>query len=129
MASNRPYSHEIAASVRKFLTEASAESADAALYQRRIAGNLLGILERELIQGPDAWHRERARLAQWLDRDIADDPEACNRRLCERIRSGELDGDAQLFEHLCQTVSDKLAIDNPKYSTWIHWQAQREATG
>lgn len=129
MASNRPYSSEIAASVRRFLAEAAAESADAALYQRRIAANLLGILERELVQGPDAWHRERARLARWLGDNIPDDPAACNRRLCEQIRSGQLDGDAQLFEHLCQTVNDKLAIDNPRYSTWLHWQGQRRTTG
>ena len=129
MASNRPYGHEIAATVRKFLAESADGSGHAALYQRRIAANILGILERELIQGPDAWRRERARLAAWLGSDAPDDPQACNRSLCERIRSGELDGDAQLFEHLCQTVSDKLAIDNPKYSTWLHWQAQRPIAG
>jgi hypothetical protein len=129
MASNRPHAHEIVACVRKFLAQEPAASNEAALYQRRIASNLLGILERELIHGPDAWRRERARLSRWLDKDAGDDAQACNHHLCQRIRSGELDGDAELFEHLCQTVSDKLAVDNPRYSTWVHWQALHKATG
>lgn len=126
MASNRPYSHEIVAAVRQFVTREPLENIDAAAYQRRIAGNLMGILERELRQGPDAWRRERIRLVRWLGEDLPGEPEDCNRQLCERIRSGELDGDARLFEHLCATVYDKLAIDNPRYSTWLHWRSQHE---
>lgn len=126
MASNRPYKQEIVTTVRQFLSdEAHAEVDSKALaYKLRIAANLLAILERELEQSSQAWLREQQRLTQWCD-ESSDDPYQLNQALCEKIRSGQLDNDTVLFEHLCETVFDKIAIDNPKYSTYLAWQQTR----
>ena len=121
MALNRPTAAELIAAVRAFLeTEVAPQVGGATLFNVRIAGNVLGIVERELALRAPAEAAETARLVALLGgvgagaRDLA----RLNRQLVDAIRAGTFDGPAAhraLLDHLGATTTDKLAIDNPRY--------------
>jgi hypothetical protein len=87
-------------------------------YHLRVAIHLLRVLGRELQLGPSLGEIERDGMAALL----GDLPEAerSTAVLCARIRDGRIaPGDARLLAHLRATTLAKLAIDNPKYPSYL----------
>ena len=118
MAQDRPTAAELLSAIADFLREEATPALDRAEprlgFQMRIAVNSLAILERELRLGPTADAREHDRLARLLGRDASLDE--LNRELARQLRSGERDErDTTLMAHLEATITDKIAIANPKW--------------
>ena len=86
-------------------------------FHARVAANVLAIVRRELLQGPDADRANARRLAALLGH--AGDPAVLIEELCRRIASGEIAfDDPALIEHLWASTLDTLAIDQPGYATY-----------
>ena len=113
---DQPSILELVEAVRSFIeTKAMPELKGHTAFHARVAANALGIVARELEQGPKAAETEHARLVTLLGRDGS--LEDLNRELCKRIRSGALPiTSAGLDQHLELTTLDKVAIDQPSYS-------------
>ncbi len=97
-------------------------------FHARVAANVLAIVSRELATEDTHLHTEWARLGTLLD-DTAPPPtdraalrtELRERTatLCDRIRRGDADDGpwrTTVWTHVRQTVLDKLAVTNPRYS-------------
>jgi hypothetical protein len=112
---DQPSMLELVTAVRDFLEQrAMPELKGHTAFHARVAANALGIVARELEQGPEAADAERARLAKLLGHDGA--LMALNRELCAQIRSGAIGLDTPgLAEHLAATTRAKVAIDQPNY--------------
>jgi hypothetical protein len=113
---DQPSMLELVAAVRAFIEErAMPELKGHTAFHARVAANALGIVVRELEQGPKAQGEEMQRLTVLLGRDGTLDE--LNRELCRRIRSGDITLETPgLADHLERTTRDKVAIDQPKYS-------------
>lgn len=118
MPMNRPTAVELLAAVREALEHHSpGESSNAAEYQRRIAINVLKILEREATSTASFDEAESARLRAHLGRDanVAD----LNAELCRRIARGDEDSRrGELLTLLYRATLDKLAVDNPRFAAY-----------
>lgn len=106
---DRPSAAELVAAVREFLERDVLDAADGRVrFHTRVAINVLGMVERELADGPAqaAAHAERlARLG--VDDDAA---------LAAAIRAGALDDRAaEVRAALIESVRDKLLVANPRY--------------
>ena len=101
---------ELIEAVREWLTGASTGGGAVSPFHARVAANVLAMVERELVLGPehDARHAERlARLG------VGDDAE-----LAAAIRDGRLDDRLpEVRELVWESVRDKLAVANPRYLT------------
>ncbi len=118
MAQDRPTASELLSAIADFLREEATPALDKAEprlgFQMRVAAHALAILEREARLGPDADAAERTRLTKLMGRDGTLDD--LNRELARQLRAGTRDeGDAALMAHLEATISDKIAIANPKW--------------
>jgi hypothetical protein len=83
-------------------------------FNLRVSINMLAMVERELRLASAANEAEQARLAALLGADGA--LEDLNRSLVEAIRSGRLAADdPRLLDHLRQTTTDALRINNPQW--------------
>lgn len=115
---DRPTQAEIVEAVREFLREQVAPGLEGhTAFHLRVTLNLLGILQRELDDGPSADARETARLLELLGENARSLHEL-NAKLAAQIRAGDWDAPERrqpLVDHLKATVKDKLAIANPKY--------------
>lgn len=111
----RPTAAELVEAVREFLERDVAERLEGRdAFQVRIAINALGIVERELTNGPALDAAEHARLAALLDRD--GDLETLRRAAAASIRAGDLDSKrAELLAMLRDTTAERLAVTNPRY--------------
>jgi hypothetical protein len=79
-----------------------------------VAVNALGMIERELTDGPAFADAERARAAVLLGHD--DDARVLERELAARIRDGSLDDHLDdVRAHVRATVREKLLVANPGY--------------
>lgn len=97
-------------------------------FHARIAVSVLDIVRRELDLGPEADTRERAGLRALLGAE--GNLDALNRELCERIARGETDARTPgLIPHLLRTGLDKLAVDQPGYSTYRRLQQHNPEGG
>lgn len=116
MSTDRPTPEEILQAIEGFLTDKVAPQVDRhTQFHLKVTGNLLRLLQREWQQAGALDQAERTRLQALLHSDTAD-LAALNRQLCDTLRSGDIDlNDPRLREHLLQTTTAKLAIDNPKY--------------
>jgi hypothetical protein len=102
-----PSAAELLAAVRAFLDGDRGDDGWAR-YQRRVAANILRIVERELELGPSQARAHEAALARL---GVADEAE-----LARAIRSGILDDRrAEVLEVVRGTVAAKLAVANPAY--------------
>ncbi|MFT6432188.1 MAG: aminoglycoside phosphotransferase (APT) family kinase protein [Candidatus Azotimanducaceae bacterium] len=123
-----PRSDELISSVRDFLRgEVMAETMGRTNFMARVASNSLDIVLRELVLGPRARSEEIAGLQTLLGiKDTNRDSDASVQdqglgdlrwQLTRGLRSGEqkLD-DTNLQAHLRQTVTNQIAIDQPKYT-------------
>ncbi|GAB3280780.1 DUF6285 domain-containing protein [Parahaliea aestuarii] len=128
MPLNRPDRNELVASVREMLeTQFLPVLEDKNLiYQSRVAINILNIVERELDGSEAMLAAERQRLVELLGED--DDVKRLNERLVTSIRNGDFDDDDEaLMQHFLTTTLDKIAIDNPSYSTYTDYQEKRRS--
>jgi hypothetical protein len=105
----------LVAAVREFLErDVMAATEGRVQFHTRVAVNALGMIERELVEGPAFADAERARAAQLLghDGDVRD----LERELAARIRDGSLDDRIdEVRAHVRATVREKLTIANPGY--------------
>lgn len=106
-AHGRPTAAELIAAVAEFLETDVRESTSGQVnFHARVAANVLRIVERELLAGPDD------SVADALA-DIGFDDEA---QLAAAIRSGELDGDSdQVQSALRVLVGRRLTAAHPGY--------------
>lgn len=87
-------------------------------FHVRVAANLVETLAREAALGPAAKKRELERLVALTGKE--GDAEALTEDLCGLIRDGGLKlDDPVLLRHLWHTTLDTLAIDQPKYATYV----------
>ena len=125
---DRPTKGELLEAVQRFLDEELLPGLEGVhRFHTRVASNALGIVRRELELEGEQLPRRFERLAALLESEAAApaDPaelsraiEALEREVCERIRGGESDAGPwreALLAHLRADVSERLAIDNPRY--------------
>jgi hypothetical protein len=114
----QPTAAELIDAVSEFITgELSPTLTGRLAFHARVAANVLAIVRRELLQGPDADRSDSRRLAALLGH--AGDPKALTQELCQRIASGQIaTDDPALIEHLWASTLDTLAVDQPGYATY-----------
>lgn len=84
-------------------------------FLARVAANALGVVRRELIEGPAAEAAAVERLSAILGREgsFAE----LNSDLCARLRDGAMDRDTPgLLAALKANIKDQIAIDQPNYA-------------
>ncbi len=92
--------------VRLFLRDAEGALEGRLAFHARVAGNVVGIIARELAHQPD--RAEAEALAPW----------GGAKALCEGLRSGRISpGDPALLAALRTAAMARLAVDNPRYPT------------
>ncbi|NEX63713.1 DUF6285 domain-containing protein [Noviherbaspirillum galbum] len=125
----QPAATELLQAVTDFLRDDALPRLDGlTAFHARIAISLLGIVMRELEQGPEAEAREHAALRTLTG--SKGDLDALNRELCARIASGEIDVQTPgLLPFLLRTGLAKLAIDQPTYSTYQRLNNQHDKEG
>jgi hypothetical protein len=125
---DRPTYAELLEAVQHFLETEVVPALDGPKkFHARVAANVLAIVRRELACEEEQLRAEWRRLNELLQQA---EPEPLLRDelrqqlrlrtagLCERIRRGDADTGpwrTAVFEHLRRTVTDKLAVANPKY--------------
>jgi len=117
---DHPSPHELLEGVIRFLRDTTLPRLDdRAAYDARIAASLLKTVQRQLARSTEDTAAERARLQQLLGRDDID-MEELNRALFEQITTGSIAwDDTRLLDHLWAVTLDKLAVDQPGYSTYL----------
>ncbi|HCL48949.1 MAG TPA: hypothetical protein DHW86_05475 [Rhodobiaceae bacterium] len=120
---DRPSAEKLLAAARAFLNEtAMPQLSGQAAFHARVAGNVLDILARELALAPGFNKAEQARLESLLGED--GDLATLNRKLCEKIATGEMDlSNDALKNHLIRVTMGKIAIDQPRYQGYKTAQA------
>jgi hypothetical protein len=104
-----PSAAELLDAVREFLeSEVLAVTEGRVRFHVRVAANVVAMVARELVLGPEQAAAHAARLEAL---GVHSDAE-----LAASIRSGALDGRAdQVRAAVRATVADKLAVANPRY--------------
>lgn len=112
------------AAVAAFLREQVMPQLDGQLaFHSRVAANMLDIVARQWQLAPAAEAAEAARLRELLGH--GDDPSKSsladlNRELCERIADGRMGlYTPGLSDHLWRVTLAKLAVDQPRYETYV----------
>jgi hypothetical protein len=115
MAQDRPNAAELVGAVREFLeNDVMAATVGRVQFHARVAVNALGMIERELTDGPAFAAAERTRAAALLGHDA--DVRVLERELAAGIRAGSLDDRIDAVrEHVRATVREKLLVANPGY--------------
>ena len=118
MTQPRPTAAELVDAVRAFLDDDLLPDLQGRQrFHARVAVNVLGIVARELRDGPAATADERDRLAAWFAPGDEADSDELSRRLARAIRGGDLDiDDPDLLDHLRRTTASDLQIANPRYA-------------
>jgi hypothetical protein len=109
-----PRTEELARAVAGWIDEVRPSLDPRNAFLARVAVNVLGVIQRELTQGPAAEGRAVAGMAEVLGHPgtFAE----LNAEFCARIRSGELTVEtAGLLPLLAVMANDQLAIDQPNY--------------
>jgi hypothetical protein len=103
-----PTAAELAEALREFLTdEVMAQTTGALRFHARVASNVAGILERELLLGPAHAAAHRARLASL---GMGDDAE-----LARAIRDGRMDTRLdEVRRALMASAADDLRVYDPR---------------
>ena len=105
----RPTAAELADAVRGYLAEVVMPSTQGHVsFHARVASNVMGIVERQLLLGPAQEARFREGLRAFGASSPAD--------LCSMIRRGDLDDrQGELWRFLAASVRDRLAVANPRH--------------
>ena len=107
--------------VAAFLKSIEGSLGGAQGFHARVAGNALAIAARELALQPQA--AEAAALGGFLGHEAGID--ALRAELCGRLRRGQLTPETPgLAEALTAAVMAKVAVDNPRYSTFVRMGGQ-----
>jgi Domain of unknown function (DUF6285) len=124
----QPTAAELIDAVSEFITAELAPTLTGRLaFHARVAANVLAIVRRELLLGPDADRSDSRRLAALLGHP--GDPTALTQELCQRIASGQIaTDDPALIEHLWASTLDTLAVDQPGYATYRRITAAEPTT-
>ena len=140
-----PTPDELLAAVARFLRDdagpalgrSGAQPDNSALaYQARVAANMLDMVCRQNLLAPLAEAAERARLLTLLgatgrpgEIDLASaDLATLNQRLTDRIADGSLTlATPGLASHLWRSTQDKLAVDQPRYASYLQVLASTAA--
>ena len=117
MTQDRPTAAELVQAVREFLEhDVMAATEGRVQFHTRVAVNALGMIERELNDGPAYADAERIRATALLGSALTEDPAARERELAAAIRAGSLDDRLDTIrDHVRATVREKLLIANPGY--------------
>ena len=117
MTQDRPTAAELVQAVREFLEhDVMAATEGRVQFHTRVAVNALGMIERELTDGPAYADAERIRATALLGSALTEDPAARERELAAAIRAGSLDDRLDAIrDHVRATVREKLLIANPGY--------------
>lgn len=119
MPISHPSAAELCNAVGEFLKEEVVPIAvdDGVNYKLRVAMNALKIIERELQLGSSLRATEQKLLSDYLGYD--GDVDSLNAALIAQINGDELTGrDDELLAVLAEITMAKMAIDNPRYSTY-----------
>jgi len=109
-----PRTEELAQAVARWVDSIRPELGPREAFLARVAGNILGVIGRELTLGPAAQAAATDRLIVLLDH--GGDYAELNTRLCQRLREGTMDAATPgLIAALKANVLDQLAIDQPNY--------------
>jgi hypothetical protein len=123
---DRPTAIELLEALGAFLREEIAPRLDGSLRFKALVGaNVAGIVAREITLGPSQDRAQLSRLTVLLgkdatgleEEDVAARVREWSQELCRRIDAGDADEGAWrelLLEHLRASVSEKVAVDNPK---------------
>ena len=111
-----PTTAELVDAVAGFIERVAAPNLkDHDAFLARVAVNVLGVVRRELEQGPALERAAAARLTDLLGREGG--YAELNAALCEAIRTGAVDARTPgLLEHLKAETVDRVRIDQPKYA-------------
>jgi hypothetical protein len=116
MPMNRPTATELLSALRHSLERDGADSSDSG-YERRVAINVLKILERETALGGSFSSDEQQGLRAHLGIDAG--VMELNAALCDRIQAGREDPRwDELVALLKRITLGKLAIDNPAFAAY-----------
>jgi hypothetical protein len=120
LTQDRPTAAELVRAVREFLEgDVMAATEGRVQFHTRVAVNALGMIERELTDGPGFVAAERERAAAILEYDIsghAGDARDLEIELAAAIRNGSLDDRLDAVrDHVRATVREKLLVANPGY--------------
>lgn len=131
MPQDRASAEELLAGVEKFLrNDVLPQLKGSSVYKCRVAANMLGIVQRELAQGPGSDKAELEGLEILLAKkseteDLQPALDDLNQELCAKIRSGELDDQREaVVAHVRSTLQAKVAIANPKYAGYRESMAE-----
>ena len=115
MTQDRPTAAELVGAVREFLERDVMAATDGRVqFHTRVAINALGMVERELIDGPAFEARESERAEELLGH--GGEARELERELAAAFRDGSLDGqDPAVLAHVRATVREKLLLANPGY--------------
>jgi hypothetical protein len=107
-----PDAAALVAAVREFIAGLALDGRDG--FHAKVAANALAIVERELAQNPDA--AEAAAIGM------------TRAAVCERLRDGRLTlATPGLLDALVAANLARLAVDNPRYSTFLRRTAETAA--
>lgn len=110
-----PDAAELIDAVRGFLASIESRLSGREAFHAKVAGNVLAIVERELRQQPE--RIERAALGELLGHD--GDVASLRSELCAGLREGQFDSETPgLVDALMAATLAKLAVDNPRFSTF-----------
>lgn len=111
-----PDTADLVEAVQGFLASIEASLVGREAFHAKVAANVLGIVVRELRQQPDI--AETAALGRLLIDD--DRPLGMLRsEVCARLRDGRFAPDTPgLVDTLFAATLTRLAVDNPRYSTY-----------
>ena len=91
-------------------------------FHAKVAANALAIVGREIETQPRVV--ERAALARFLGHDAGID--ALRAEMCGRLRAGQLTPETPgLLAALIEATLAKVAVDNPRYATFVRMQTLR----
>jgi hypothetical protein len=112
---DRPTTVELVEAVREFLESDVLDAVEGRVkFHVKVAINVLGMVERELAEDPEAEARHLSALAGILGHDgPLTDLEA---ELAAAIREGRMDGRPDVLAAVTAEVRRKLAVSNPGYS-------------
>lgn len=118
MATNAPSTQQLLEALQSFLLDKISPQVDAhSAYHCKVAANVLRIIGREIVLGDAHSKSELTRLTELLNQTGSID--FLNAELCNEIRKGTVNLESEdLKSHLWATTLEKLAIDNPRYSTY-----------
>lgn len=83
-------------------------------FHTRVAVNVLGMVERQLAEDPEAEETHRRALVSLLGQD--GDLGELEAELAAAIRNGSLDDRADVYDFILAEVRRKLAVANPGYA-------------